>query len=109
MAPESLARIDRYFVTTDYWRKHSVAELERVFMPGLGGFLAQMVVRELGGKWVPRRKLEESQVIVGDRAWLPFLRVKHFVQSAEAVRGHSLAAFFDAVRRHSGQQAHRKD
>jgi len=42
---------------------------------------------------VPRRALEEAQVIVGDRAWLPFLRVKHYLQSRQAVIDYSLTRF----------------
>jgi hypothetical protein len=52
-----------------------------MFVPSLGALLARMMVTELGGRWQPRRNLEQTQVILGDRAWLPFLRVNHFVQS----------------------------
>lgn len=30
-----------------------------------------------GGRWVPRKKLEEAAVAVDDRAWLPFLSARH--------------------------------
>ncbi|HEU4387903.1 MAG TPA: hypothetical protein VFV34_08915 [Blastocatellia bacterium] len=99
--PDSLRRIDAHFVAMDYWRKHDVARLEQLFVPSLGAYLGTVLERSLGGRWAPRRNLEESQLIVGDRAFLPFLRVKHFVQSRQAAVDYSLAAFFYEATRHA--------
>jgi hypothetical protein len=99
---DSLPRIDQHFLASDYWREHDAAMLERLFVPRLGAYLGTIVERRAGGRWMPRRLLEESQLIAGDRAWLPFLRVKRFVQSRQAAAEFCLARFFDEVERHTG-------
>jgi hypothetical protein len=70
-----------------------------MFVPSLGALLARMMVTELGGRWQPRRNLEQTQVILGDRAWLPFLRVNHFVQSRSSAIENALTSFFSAAQR----------
>jgi hypothetical protein len=72
-------------------------------VPTLGAYLGVALERELGGRWVPRQRLEESQVIVGDRAWLPFLRVSHSLRSRDDALAHSLTRFFREAERHAGK------
>ena len=96
----SLPAIDEHFLERDYWG-HDAKLLEDKFVPTLGAHLGRLLVDELGGRWVPRQNRDETQVVIGDRAWLPFLRVKHFIQSREAARAHSLTAFFRAAKDHA--------
>jgi hypothetical protein len=55
------------------------------------------MVRHLGGRWVPRRKLEETQVVVGGRAWLPFLRARHLLSAEEAWMEYSLTQLYQVA------------
>ena len=100
--PESLANIDAFFYANDYLRSDPVA-LERLMIPTLGAYLGTVLERHLGGSWAPRRNLEESQVIAGNRAWLPFRRVRNFLQSRNAAIDSSLNAYYrEAERRSAG-------
>jgi hypothetical protein len=49
---------------------------------------------------VPRQKREQAQVIVGDIAYRPFLRAKHYLQSRQAVIDYSLTKFVREAERH---------
>jgi hypothetical protein len=49
-----------------------------------------LLVKHLGGHWVPRRSLLEAAVVVGARAWLPFLRAHHLLQGPCNSLGKSL-------------------
>jgi hypothetical protein len=60
----------------------------------------------LGGRWVPRRNWEESMVVVGDRAWLPFLRARHALQGREAPLDYSCTQLFRVAQRLARAQAH---
>jgi hypothetical protein len=81
--------------------------VDDLLVPGLGAYLGRMMEIELGGRWVPRRVLEEAQVMVGERAYLPFLRVKHYLQSKQSVIDYSLTKFMREAARHLEQQGHR--
>ncbi|HEU4451752.1 MAG TPA: hypothetical protein VFR81_01795 [Longimicrobium sp.] len=103
--PDSLPAVDAHFHLRDYLKSSDAETLERLMLPTLGAHLGNLLVRFLDGEWVPRRKLEESQVIVGDRAWLPFLRVKHFLASKDAAIDSSLARFYREAERHANGSA----
>ncbi|WP_224368524.1 hypothetical protein [Hyalangium versicolor] len=97
-SPESLPQID-YFL---WWRGwgHQLPEAEReLLVDSLGAYLGMVMVHTLGGTWVPRRQLAEAAVIVGDKAWLPFVRARHLVQSRQAVLDFSLTQLFRHARR----------
>lgn len=58
--------------------------------------------------WVPRRELDESAVLIGERAWLPFVRARHYgtsdpasgpTRSRDAVLQHSLLKLFRVAER----------
>ncbi|WP_395814357.1 hypothetical protein [Archangium minus] len=51
---------------------------------------------------MPRRDLDEAAVVVGDRAWLPFLRARHYLQYHDASLDFSLTQFFREARRLRG-------
>ena len=54
----------------------------------------------LGGTWIPRQNPEESQVRVGQRLWLPFLRARRYMESRQSLLTHSLTQFFREAERH---------
>jgi hypothetical protein len=97
-SPESLPRID-----WNSWRMawgSSFSEKQRsLATPALGAYLGMLLVNELGGKWMPRRNLDEAAVVVGDRAWLPFLRARHYLQGRNAPLDHSLTQLFREAQR----------
>ncbi len=98
--PDVLPRIDGYFYSRDHVRKDTPA-LQLLLIPTLGAYLGTMIERLLDGRWIPRRNSEESQIIVGDRAWLPFLRVKRYLQSKQAVIDYSFTKYYREVERHT--------
>ncbi len=102
--PNSLPFIDAHFYLRDYTHTKDRATVEELMVPTLGAHLGTLLERGLDGRWVPRRNLDESQVIVGDRAWLPFLRVRHFVQSRQAALDYSLTRFYREAARHARGQ-----
>jgi hypothetical protein len=63
--------------------------------------LGEMLGDHLDGRWVMRKNLEESVVIVGERAWLPFVRARHFAKSKQSVLDASLMKFFREAERHA--------
>jgi hypothetical protein len=69
-------------------------------VPAVGGYLGQVLVRHLGGEWIPRKKQEEAQVRIGDRVWLPFLRAHRYMRSRQALLDYSLTQFYREAERH---------
>ena len=59
-------------------------------VPAVGAYLGEVLVRHLGGQWIPRKKLEEAQVRVGKRVWLPFLRAHRYMRSRQSLLDYSL-------------------
>jgi hypothetical protein len=70
----------------------------------LGAYLGCMLVRELGGSWVPRSVIHQSAVVVGSRAFLPFLRLQHYTRDTQSALDCSLSQFFLEARRHHGAE-----
>ncbi len=68
---ESLTDADFYFWREDFPKTRLREVIDEHVVPAMGAWLGQMLVHNLGGRWIPRRKLMEAQVLVGDRAWLP--------------------------------------
>jgi len=91
--PESLPAVDAYLWHRNFagYERHKV---DGILVPAVGAYLGKVLVYHLGGRWVPRRNLDEAQVIVGDRAWLPFLRARHHLQSQETAFAHSLTQLY---------------
>jgi hypothetical protein len=95
---ESLPEID-YFLWWQGWGP-KLPEAERELLTtSLGAYLGMVLVRRLGGRWVPRRHLDEASVIVRDRAWRPFLRARHHLQSRQAAIDFSLTQFYRCASR----------
>jgi hypothetical protein len=101
-SPEALPRMD-WRVWRMGWGSKSALQITRdILFKGLGAYLGVMLVRELGGRWVPRRNLEETAVVVGDRAWLPFLRARHALEGKDAPLDSSMTQLFREARRLHG-------
>jgi hypothetical protein len=87
------------------WARSLSHEQRETLVTALGAWLGRHLVEFLGGRWVPRKKLEEAAVVVGDRAWLPFLRARHALQAPDAPLDFSCSQFFRVASRLSRQQA----
>ncbi|RYZ44233.1 MAG: hypothetical protein EOO71_00110 [Myxococcaceae bacterium] len=92
--PGSLTDLDLYFWREDFPRRYLREYIDEHTAPAVGAYLGHVLVRRLGGQWIPRKKLEESQVRVGNRVWLPFLRARRYMQSRQALLDYSLTQLF---------------
>jgi hypothetical protein len=102
---EALPRLD-WHLWHSGWAKNLSHEQRETLVPALGAFLGRYLVEVLGGRWLPRKKLEESAVLVGDRAWLPFLRARHALQGPEAPLDFSCSLLFRTAQRLALAHAH---
>jgi hypothetical protein len=98
--PGSLTDLDSYFLSTNFLRNNPPELLDEQVVHAVGAHLGEVLVRNLGGQWIPRKKLEEAQVRVGDRMWLPFLRAHRYMRSRQAVLDYSLTQFYRVAERH---------
>ena len=97
--PDSFRKIDEYLLARDYWHDDPPGRAISLLVPAIGAYVGMVMVNELDGRWVPRRNPDETAVIVGDRAWLPFLRVRRMFESRDAMPAHSLALFYETAAR----------
>ncbi|MFY2564488.1 hypothetical protein ACN469_43265 [Corallococcus terminator] len=98
--PESLTDLDFHFWTSHFPERYTREVLDGHSIPALGVYLGDVLVRRLGGTWVLRQKMEESQVRVGNRVWLPFLRARRYMQSRQSLLEYSLTQFFREAERY---------
>ncbi|NOK32763.1 hypothetical protein HMI49_06070 [Corallococcus exercitus] len=101
MSPESLTDIDHHFwrqTFPDTFERHNI---EAHAVPAVGAYLGEVLVRHLGGQWLPRKQWMEAQVRVGDRVWLPFVRAHRYMQSTQSLLDHSLTQLYRVAERHS--------
>ncbi|MBN1209485.1 MAG: hypothetical protein JXB05_31830 [Myxococcaceae bacterium] len=90
--PGSIIEVDDY-VGRERWAESMASmppEKQVRLVPMLGAYLGELLVKHLGGRWVPRQNLLEAAVVVGPRAWLPFLRAHHLLQVPSNSLGKSL-------------------
>jgi hypothetical protein len=87
------------------WGEYPSADKEEALIPALGAWLGRYLVYKLGGRWVPRRDLAETAVVVGDRAWLPFLRARHALENRDAPLNFSCTQFFREAQRRAHVQS----
>jgi hypothetical protein len=102
---EALPHLDRYLWHAGWGRRLSHEQRE-ILVPALGAFLGRYLVEVLGGRWLPRKKLEEAAVLVGDRAWLPFLRARHALQNEESPLDYSCSQLFRTAQRLARPHTH---
>jgi hypothetical protein len=74
--------------------------VEEHLMPAVGAYLGEVLVKHLGGEWIPRQKLEEAQVRIGDHVWRPFLRAHRATRSRQALLDFSLTGLYLAACQH---------
>ncbi len=98
--PESLTDIDFYFWREDFPKTRLREVLDEHVVPAVGAYLGQVLVHHLGGRWIPRKKLMEAQVLVGDRVWLPMVRAHHYLRSCQSLLDYSLTQYYREAERH---------
>jgi len=100
--PESLTDADFYFWREEFPTSRLPEAIDEYAIPAIGAYLGEVLVRHLGGQWIPRQKLEETQVLVGPRVWLPFVRARHYMSSRQALLDYSLTQLYREAQRHRG-------
>ncbi|WNG18263.1 hypothetical protein [Cystobacter fuscus] len=98
--PESLTDADFYFWREEFPKSRLREAIDEHAVPAIGAYLGEVLVRNLGGRWIPRQKLEEAQVLVGNRVWLPFLRARRYMTSRQTLLDYSLTQLYRAAERH---------
>ncbi|MBN9683674.1 MULTISPECIES: hypothetical protein [unclassified Corallococcus] len=100
-SPESLTDIDLHFwkeTFPDTFERHNI---DAIAVPAVGAYLGEVLVKHLGGQWLPRKQWMEAQVRVGDRVWLPFARAHRYMRSTQALLDHSLTQLYRVAERHA--------
>jgi hypothetical protein len=100
--PESLTDVDFYFWREEFPTSRLREAIDEHAVPAIGAYLGEVLVRHLGGRWIPRKRLEEAQVLVGERVWLPFERARHYMRSRQALLDYSLTWLYRVAERHRG-------
>ncbi|HEX5745836.1 MAG TPA: hypothetical protein VFZ09_06310 [Archangium sp.] len=100
--PESLTDADFYFWREEFPTSRLREAIDEHAVPAIGAYLGEVLVRNLGGRWIPRQKLEEAQVLVGNRVWLPFVRARNYMRSRQSLLDYSLTWLYRVAERHRG-------
>ncbi|WP_257448563.1 hypothetical protein [Archangium lipolyticum] len=100
--PESLTDADFYFWREEFPKSRLREAIDGHAVPAIGAYLGEVLVRNLGGRWIPRQKLEEAQVLVGNRIWFPFVRARHYMRSRQTLLDYSLTQLFHVAERNRG-------
>ncbi|WPB77002.1 hypothetical protein KYC5002_49490 [Archangium violaceum] len=100
--PESLTDADFYFWREEFPKSRLREAIDEHAVPAIGAYLGEVLVRNLGGRWIPRQKLEEAQVLVGNRVWLPFVRARNYMRSRQSLLDCSLTRLYRVAERHRG-------
>ncbi|HYO54729.1 hypothetical protein [Archangium sp.] len=98
--PESLTDADFYFWSEDFPKTRLRDAIDEHAVPAIGAYLGEVLVRNLGGQWIPRKKLEEAQVLVGKRVWLPMVRAHRYMRSRQSLLDHSLTQLYRVAERY---------
>jgi hypothetical protein len=97
--PESLTDADFYFWREEFPKSRLREAIDEHAVPAIGAYLGEVLVRNLGGRWIPRQKLEEAQVLVGNRVWLPFARARNYMRSRQSLLDYSLTYLYRVAER----------
>jgi hypothetical protein len=100
--PESLTDVDFQLWHEEFPRVFERERIDAHAVPAIGAYLGEVLVRNLGGRWIPRQELMEAQVLVGNRVWFPFARAHHYMCSCQALLDHSLTQLYRVAERHRG-------
>ncbi|WP_257461015.1 hypothetical protein [Archangium lipolyticum] len=98
--PESLTDVDAYFWCEDFPRVFERQRIDEHAVPAVAAYLGEVLVRNLGGQWIPRKKLGEMQVRVGPRVWFPYVRAHRYMRSRQSLLDHSLTQLYRVAERH---------
>ncbi|HZH74643.1 MAG TPA: hypothetical protein VEY88_01340 [Archangium sp.] len=98
--PESLTDADFYFWREEFPTSRLREAIDEHAVPAIGAYLGEVLVRNLGGRWIPRQKLEEAQVLVGNRVWFPFVRARHYMRSRQSLLDCSLTYLYRVAQQH---------
>jgi hypothetical protein len=98
----SLTDVDYRFWYDNFPETFERHNIDARAVPAVGGYLGEVLVRRLGGQWIPRQKLEEAQVRVGNRVWLPFVRAHRYMRSRQSLLDYSLTQLYREAERHRG-------
>ena len=98
--PESLTDADFYFWREDFPKTRLREVIDEYVVPAIGAYLGKVLVHNLGGQWIPRKKLMETGVLIGNRVWLPFVRAQRYMSSRESLLDYSLTQFYREAERH---------
>ncbi|RKH36817.1 hypothetical protein [Corallococcus sicarius] len=98
--PESLTDVDFHLWRFNYPEIFERQNIDENLVPAVGAYLGDVLVRRLGGQWILRKKLEEAQVRVGNRVWLPFVRAQRYLGSRRALLDFSLTQFYQEAERY---------
>ncbi|HSP79834.1 MAG TPA: hypothetical protein VLQ93_14980 [Myxococcaceae bacterium] len=99
-SPESLTGADFYFWHEEFPTSRLRENIDAHLVPAIGAYLGKVLVRNLGGRWIPRKKLDEAQVLVGNRVWLPFVRARRYMRSRQSLLDFSLTQLYRTAERH---------
>ena len=100
--PESLTDADFYFWREEFPKSRLREAIDEHAVPAIGAYLGEVLVRNLGGRWIPRQKLEEAQVLIGNRVWLPFARARNYMRSRQSLLDCSLTYLYRVAERCRG-------
>jgi hypothetical protein len=98
--PESLTDADFYFWREEFPTSRLREAIDERAVPAIGAYLGEVLVRNLGGQWIPRENLMEAQVLVGNRVWLPFVRAQRYMCSRQTLLDYSLTRLYRVAERH---------
>ena len=98
--PESLTEVDSRFWFENFPEVFEREKIDEHAVLAVGAYLGEVLVRNLGGQWIPRKKLEEAQVLVGNRVWLPMLRAHRYMRSRQSLLDYSLTQLYRVAARH---------
>ena len=99
-SPESLTDVDYQFWHQDFPRVFNRDNIDRHAVPAIGAYLGEVLVRNLGGQWIPREDPRESHVLVGTRVWFPFIRAWRYMRSCQSLLDFSLTQLYRVAERH---------
>ncbi|HEX5746479.1 MAG TPA: hypothetical protein VFZ09_09555 [Archangium sp.] len=97
--PESLSDADFYFWREEFPKSRLREAIDEHAVPAIGAYLGEVLVRNLDGRWIPRQKLDEAQVLVGNRVWLPFVRARNYMRSRQSLLDCSLTYLYRMAER----------
>ncbi|WP_309896864.1 hypothetical protein [Archangium sp.] len=100
--PDSLTDADFYFWREEFPTSRLREAIEERAVPAIGAWLGEVLVHNLGGRWIPRQNLMETQVLVGTRVWFPFVRAQRYMRSRQALLDYSLTYLYRVAERHRG-------